>query len=95
MKSNDFSFMNPSNGLRKGLKMINNYAPTIAQSPVSANLADAIAAARNRIAAAAKDLSVKLQHRQTMKRFERFSDHSLQDVGFERDWDGSIQPHNR
>ena len=33
-----------------------------------------------------------LQRRWNMRRIERFSDHRLQDVGFERDWDGSIRP---
>ncbi len=75
--------------------MINISALKISQSSMSADLADTIAALRYRLAAAANDLLDKLQHRQTMKRFERFSDHSLQDVGFERDWDNSIQPRNR
>ncbi|MFA1621339.1 hypothetical protein ACDY96_00565 [Rhizobium mongolense] len=30
------------------------------------------------------------QHRWTMQRIARFSDHRLKDMGFERDWDGSI-----
>ncbi|MBR2686229.1 MAG: DUF1127 domain-containing protein [Aquamicrobium sp.] len=47
------------------------------------------------MAGAAHDLLVKLQHRRATKRFERFSTHRLQDLGFERDWDGSIQPFNR
>ncbi|HEV2503707.1 MAG TPA: hypothetical protein VGV39_11565 [Mesorhizobium sp.] len=75
--------------------MRNISALTNPQPTVSADLADAIAALRNRLSAAANDLAVKLQHRRTMKRFERFSGHGLQDVGFERDWDGSIQPFNR
>jgi hypothetical protein len=42
----------------------------------------------------AADLATRLfaglQHRWTMQRIVRFSDHRLQDMGFERDWDGSI-----
>jgi hypothetical protein len=42
----------------------------------------------------AADLATRLfagfQHRWTMQRIARFSDHRLQDMGFERDWDGSI-----
>lgn len=75
--------------------MTNISALNISQSPISADLADTIAALRCRLAAAANDLLGKLQHHQTMKRFEHFSDHRLQDVGFERDWDNSIQPRNR
>ena len=30
------------------------------------------------------------EHRLTMGRMARFSDHRLRDLGFERDWDGSI-----
>lgn len=75
--------------------MSNIYALTKPQSSVSVDLADVIAGLRKRIAAAAHDLFLKLQHRKAMKRFERFSGHGLQDVGFERDWDGSIQPFNR
>jgi len=26
----------------------------------------------------------------SVRRFERYSDHVLQDIGYERDWDGSI-----
>lgn len=74
--------------------MINIYALKIVQSLVSADLANAIPALRTRIAAAANDLLVKLHHRHTMKRFARFSNHNLQDVGFEREWDGSIRPHS-
>ena len=75
--------------------MRNICALIFSQSLVLADLADAIAALRNRTAATARDLFVKLQHRQTMKRFEHFSGHGFQDVGFEREWNGSIQPLNR
>jgi hypothetical protein len=33
-----------------------------------------------------------LQHRSTMQRIGRFPDHRLKDIGFERDWDGSVIP---
>lgn len=75
--------------------MTNIYALTPSQSTLLADLAEAIAAAPLRLAAAANDLFVQLQHRQAMRRFERFSGHRLQDVGFQREWDGSIQPLNR
>jgi hypothetical protein len=75
--------------------MSNIYALTKSQSPVSVDLADVNARLRKRIAGAAHDLLVKLQHRRATKRFERFSAHRLQDLGFEQDWDGSIQPFNR
>lgn len=75
--------------------MSNIYALTKSQSPVSVDLANVIAGLRKRIAGAAHDLLVKLQHRRATKRLERFSAHRLQDLGFERDWDGSIQPFNR
>lgn len=95
MKSSDFHLTDHQTNSGKAAKMINICALIIPQSPVLAERADAIAALRNRIADAANDLFVKLQHRQTMKRFERFSGHGLQDVGFQREWDGSIQPLNR
>ncbi|MCG7504772.1 hypothetical protein [Mesorhizobium retamae] len=75
--------------------MTNIYALTPSQSPVLADFAETIAAACNRLVAAANDLFVKLHDRQAMKRLERFSGHRLQDVGFQREWDGSIQPLNR
>ncbi len=75
--------------------MSNIYALTKSQSPVSVDLANVIAGLRKRIAGAAHDPLVKLQHRQATKRLERFSAHRLQDLGFERDWDGSIRPFNR
>lgn len=42
----------------------------------------------------AGDLFARFQHRRTMRRIARFSDHRLHDMGFERDWDGSILPMN-
>jgi uncharacterized protein YjiS (DUF1127 family) len=32
----------------------------------------------------------RLRDRLATRRFERFSNHLLRDIGFERDWDGSI-----
>ncbi|WP_338811460.1 hypothetical protein V2V90_24390 (plasmid) [Agrobacterium leguminum] len=31
-----------------------------------------------------------LRQRMASRRIERFSDHRLRDIGFERDWDGSM-----
>jgi uncharacterized protein YjiS (DUF1127 family) len=31
-------------------------------------------------------------YRRTLRRIERFPDHRLHDMGFERDWDGSVIP---
>ena len=47
-----------------------------------------------RIAATARaaDLFDRFRHRRVMHRIARFSDHRLRDLGFERDWDGSIIP---
>ena len=45
-------------------------------------------AARARVAS----LVAAFRHRLAMERIARFSDERLQDVGFERDWDGSINP---
>ncbi|WP_454858075.1 hypothetical protein [Rhizobium binxianense] len=33
---------------------------------------------------------LRLQTRIAVRRFERYSNHLLQDIGYERDWDGSI-----
>ena len=48
-----------------------------------------------RVSAVAISLLEALQHDWATKRFERFSDYRLQDVGFQREWDGPIQPLNR
>jgi hypothetical protein len=50
---------------------------------------------RSKVSNLAQSLFAKIQHRQMLRRFERFSDYDLQDVGFERDWDGSILPIER
>jgi uncharacterized protein YjiS (DUF1127 family) len=49
-------------------------------------LADALAAMR----AGAARLVTRWQDRRTLQRLERVSDHDLADMGFERDWDGSV-----
>ncbi len=45
---------------------------------------------------AARDLATRqvlvIRHRTDMRRLDRFSDHSLEDIGFERDWDGTVVP---
>lgn len=43
----------------------------------------------------AAHLFAGVQHRWTMQRIARFPDHRLQDMGFERDWDGSVIPRQR
>ncbi|KAB2676359.1 hypothetical protein [Brucella tritici] len=40
----------------------------------------------------AGQLLLALTHRVAMRRIERFSDHRLHDIGFEREWDGSVIP---
>ena len=40
----------------------------------------------------AASLVAAFRHRLAMGRIARFSDQRLKDVGFERDWDGSINP---
>jgi uncharacterized protein YjiS (DUF1127 family) len=49
-------------------------------------LADAFAAMRT----GAARLVTRWQDRRTLQRLERVSDHDLADMGFERDWDGSV-----
>ncbi|TIN28612.1 MAG: DUF1127 domain-containing protein [Mesorhizobium sp.] len=39
--------------------------------------------------------SAAFERRRTLRRVARFSDHRLHDVGFERDWDGSILRNGR
>lgn len=36
------------------------------------------------------DCLARPRQRRTMRRFARFSDHRLHDIGLERDWDGSV-----
>lgn len=47
---------------------------------------------RNAATASASRLSAGVQHRWTMCTLDRFSDHRLHDLGFERDWDGTVIP---
>lgn len=49
-------------------------------------LAEAFAAMQ----AGAARLVTRWQDRRTLQRLERVSDHDLADMGFERDWDGSV-----
>ncbi|WP_292449959.1 hypothetical protein [Mesorhizobium sp.] len=51
---------------------------------------DAVVSLCRSAADLATRLFAGLQHRWTMQRIARFSDRRLQDMGFERDWDGSI-----
>jgi uncharacterized protein YjiS (DUF1127 family) len=37
-------------------------------------------------------MAAQLRHYRTMRELGCFSDHRLHDIGFERDWDGSIIP---
>jgi hypothetical protein len=55
----------------------------------------AIKSLRSKTTGIAVSLHAKIQHRQMLRRYERFSDHVLQDLGFERDWDRSILPIKR
>ena len=50
----------------------------------------AIESLRIAVAGRAADLFAGFQHRRTMDRIARLSDHRLHDMGFERDWDGSV-----
>jgi len=50
------------------------------------DVARVIAAIRGRTA----HLFAALQQQRTMRRIARFSDHRLHDIGFERDWDESV-----
>jgi hypothetical protein len=64
--------------------------------PASARLPMvAIEPLRIAVTGQAARLFAGLQHRRTMRRIAGFSDHRLQDMGFERDWDGSVIPMQR
>lgn len=65
-------------------------APASARTPMDA--IDSLRVAATELAA---HLFAGFQHRRAMHRIERFSDHRLRDIGFERDWDGSILPRQR
>jgi hypothetical protein len=60
-------------------------------APVAAGSSTAaIASLLTAVAGRATCLIVNIQHLWTMQRIARFSTHRLQDIGFERDWDGSL-----
>jgi hypothetical protein len=64
--------------------------------PASARLPKAaIAALWIVVSGRAARLLAGFRHRWTMQRITRFSDHRLQDMGFERDRDGSLVPTRR
>ena len=52
----------------------------------------AIGSLRQAVRVLVASLVAAFERRLAMGRFARFSDHRLQDLGFERDWDGSIIP---
>ncbi|MBB3656774.1 uncharacterized protein YjiS (DUF1127 family) [Rhizobium sp. BK650] len=60
-------------------------APISLRRPI-ADMAGFIAAVGGRTAR----LFAALRQQWTMRQIARFSDHRLRDIGFERDWDGSI-----
>ncbi|TIW89109.1 MAG: DUF1127 domain-containing protein [Mesorhizobium sp.] len=43
----------------------------------------------------ARRTSAVVERRRTLRRVARFSDHRLHDIGFERDWDGSLLRNGR
>ncbi|GLS35705.1 hypothetical protein GCM10010869_12940 [Mesorhizobium tianshanense] len=53
---------------------------------------EAFNALRNVATAFAARLTAGIQHRSTMRTLDRFSDRRLRDLGFERDWDGTVIP---
>ena len=62
-------------------------------TPASPRLSGAtIASLRTLVTRQAARLAASIQHRRTIARFSHFSAHRLHDIGFERDWDGSIIP---
>ena len=65
-----------------------------AEAPARFSLAD-FEALRGAMAGFATRLVAQFQHRRTIQRIARFSDNRLLDLGFERDWDGSIIPARR
>jgi uncharacterized protein YjiS (DUF1127 family) len=62
---------------------------------LAGRLPAAIESLRAAVIGSAMRLFATFQYRRTVNRFARFSDHRLHDIGFERDWDGSILPVNR
>lgn len=65
-------------------------APDRMYRPVRAMIALADAA-RDRIGG----IMAAVRHRAEMRRLERFSNHKLQDIGFEHDWDGTVIPRQK
>jgi len=53
---------------------------------------EAFKALRTAVTAFATRLGTGIQHRWTMRTLDRFSDRRLHDLGFERDWDGTVIP---
>ncbi|MEZ2129418.1 MULTISPECIES: hypothetical protein [unclassified Sinorhizobium] len=62
------------------------------EPPLGRFLLSAIETVRAAVYGFSADLTTKLEDRRAMRRIARFSDHRLQDIAFERDWDGSIVP---
>lgn len=72
------------------LQPCHQMAPASERTPL-----DAIESLRIAVTETAARLFAGFQHRRTMQRIARFSDHRLQDMGFERDWDGAVIPRQR
>lgn len=56
------------------------------------SLLEVFSALRNAATALTAGLTAGIQHRWTMRTLDRFSDRRLRDLGFERDWDGTVIP---
>ncbi|WP_261321159.1 hypothetical protein [Rhizobium leguminosarum] len=54
------------------------------------NIVDAVSSRLTAASGAAKSLLLAFRYRLATRRIQRFSDHRLHDIGFERDWDGSV-----
>lgn len=53
---------------------------------------DGLIALRRAVMTFGNRLTTGMQQRWIMRRLGRFSDHRLRDIGFERDWDGTVLP---
>jgi hypothetical protein len=53
---------------------------------------EALNALRTAATTFAARLGAGIRHRWTMRTLDRFSDRRLRDLGFERDWDGTVIP---
>jgi hypothetical protein len=51
---------------------------------------DAVSSRLTAASGTAKTLLLAFRYRLAMRRILRFSDYRLHDIGFERDWDGSV-----